>query len=320
VKRCLHRACLVVVSLAMGIAPSPTVRAQGLESNRAAAARLFREGAALFARGEFAAAARAFEASQQEVPRAAPIYNAALAWDAAGDAPRAADDYEAALTRTDLNLHGAVAQKAQGRLRELEATLGIADVLAPGEARITLAQANRVAPPVHLHLLPGRYRVVIELATGDRQESFVEVLAGARSLFTAAPPSSTLGPPTVASPQSSIPGPPPPTPRHSGPDVRRSLAFALLGSSGVFAGSAIAFGVLTLRNLDAFRQSNDLGSSLRARAVEFRTLTNIAWVMAGATAVTGGVLLLTIPRSARATTAALWVEVDAAGLRFAGSF
>jgi len=313
----VQRTCFVVISLAMAIAPSPVVRAQTLETNRATAAKLFREGAALFARGEFAAAARAFEASHQVIPRAAPIYNAALAWDAADDAPRAADDYEAALTRTDLDLHGAVAQKAQGRLHELEMTLGIADIAAPSEARITLGQVNRVPPPVHLHLRPGRYRVVIEFAAGDRQESLVEVQAGARSSFTATSQPSTPRPPAAPSSESATPRPPPETPPQLGVDARRTAAFALLGSSGVFGGSAIAFGVLTVRNLDAFRASNDLSPSLRERAVVFRTLTNVAWVTAGATAVTGGVLLVTIPWRTTVTTA---LSVDTQGLRFAGSF
>src|SRR5262249_47150270 len=77
-------------------------RARAQDEDRTLAMARFRAASEAYGRGEYAAAARAFEESYRLVPRAAAVYNAARAWQAAGERARAADDYEAALKRTDL--------------------------------------------------------------------------------------------------------------------------------------------------------------------------------------------------------------------------
>src|SRR5215831_3277654 len=75
----------------------------GAETSSEVASRLFAEGEAAHARGEYAVAARAFDSAFQAVPHAAAAFNAGREWDAAGDELRAAADYDRALGRAELD-------------------------------------------------------------------------------------------------------------------------------------------------------------------------------------------------------------------------
>src|SRR4051812_18908720 len=55
------------------------------DDNAATAAELFRTASAAFARGEYRAAAIGFEEANRRASYAATLYNAALAWSAAGE-------------------------------------------------------------------------------------------------------------------------------------------------------------------------------------------------------------------------------------------
>src|SRR5688572_28065354 len=117
--------CVVLLGATAAHAQTPPTEATAESDGRfkALAVSTFADGQVAFARGDFVAAGRAFEASHRHVPRAAAIYNAARAWDAAGDKARAADAFAIALDRTDLR--GAEAAEASTRLRALDAELGI---------------------------------------------------------------------------------------------------------------------------------------------------------------------------------------------------
>src|SRR5262249_22469412 len=99
------------------------------EDHKTRAMELFQEGRAAYDRGDFVAAARAFEGSYEHIPRAAAMYNAARSWDAAHQNARAADDYQTLIERTDVSGNEAV--RAKRRLAELEGQLGVLELNAP---------------------------------------------------------------------------------------------------------------------------------------------------------------------------------------------
>jgi tetratricopeptide (TPR) repeat protein len=81
---------------------------------------------------------------------------------------------------------------------------------------------------------------------------------------------------------------PPPTTVDRGRRLRRTGAFVAFGTAGAAAGGAITFGVLGLRAVD--RKDREPTEENAARVRRFERLTNVSWALAGAAAVTGGVL------------------------------
>jgi hypothetical protein len=63
----------------------------------AKAGKLFDEATRAYARKEYERAARAFMAAHELMPHGATAYNAAKAWEAAGDKPRGAETFAIAL-------------------------------------------------------------------------------------------------------------------------------------------------------------------------------------------------------------------------------
>jgi hypothetical protein len=100
-------------------------------------------------------------------------------------------------------------------------------------------------------------------------------------------------PPPVAPPAE-----PPIVPPAKGPtdgdssSTTRTAAWITLGASAAFAGTAVVLGLGTLSARDAFDASGDTSASQRDQALTLRTWTNVAWVAAGAAAVTGVVLFV----------------------------
>ncbi len=125
-------------------------------ADEASAAETFRAGAAAYARGEYRAAALAFEAAFHEQPHAAALYNAGRSWAAAGAQSRAADAYAAALQASGLD--SAQEADSRARLEELEAALGTVQVTAPAGALVSLEHVERAPAPVLVHVTPGSTR------------------------------------------------------------------------------------------------------------------------------------------------------------------
>ena len=137
----------------------------------ASAVREFREGQQAYARGDFRAAAQRFESAFRDDPRGAIVFNAGLSWQAAGEPARAADDYAFALATTDLPAENAA--DARTRLGALEKSLGRIDVTSPQGSRVSVAHADRLPPPAHVHVAPGRYTVSVLLADDSTRQRSV---------------------------------------------------------------------------------------------------------------------------------------------------
>lgn len=248
------------------------------EGARAEAARLFKQGSTEFAEGRYAEAAESFDASHRLVPRAAALYSAARSWDAGGAIDRAADDYQWALSRTDL--HGAEAEDARKRLAVLQARVGVVSLQAPDDARVWLGHVRGALGAVVLHLMPGEYDARVERSGDAPWLRHLTVAAGAAFTLTAA-----IAPVD--------PRPPPALPRPAAaPATLRTLTWTALG---VAAAGALASGVLYAASAharDQFDATGDRDAHLRDAALSWRTAAYTSYGVTAAALAAGVTLYL----------------------------
>lgn len=309
------RRLVVVASLVAAASLSLPARAQDATEQ---AARSFRAGADAYAHGDFAAAARDFEAAYRIAPRAAAIYNAGLAWEGAGELARAADDYATALGSPDVRADQR--SDAASRLRALEARLARLVVSGPADARVSVDGAPDASLPLTVHLSPGRHAMRASYGTGRGESRAFEASAGEEVgvRLNEPPDTQPVAPPPA--PPAPAPAPAPALapalsparalthPHHpraperaddSGASTRRSLAWVSLGGAVVASGAAILFYENGLSARDQFTRTGNTDASLHNQAVTMRTLAQVSWGVAGALAATAFVLYLTsIPPSA----------------------
>ncbi|HEX8792942.1 MAG TPA: hypothetical protein VF765_18480 [Polyangiaceae bacterium] len=260
-----------------------------------AAVREFREGQQAYAHGDFKAAASRFEAAFRDDPRGAIVFNAGLSWQAAGEPARAADDYAFALATTDLPAENA--GDARTRLGALEKSLGRIDVTAPTGARVSVAHADRLPPPAHVHVAPGRYTVTVLLADESTRQRSVSVRAGEwahldfvvdRSATPATSPA-----PVADEPSGPAPAAPEPAAASSAPSTQRTWGWITLGIAGVLAGVS---GWLTVQFFDANSTNNGTRSqSTYDDAVSAATRLDVGLIVTALTAGVGIGLLITAP-------------------------
>jgi hypothetical protein len=262
----------------------------------AAAVREFGEGQQAYARGDFRTAAQRFETAFRDDPRGAIVFNAGLSWQAAGEPARAADDYAFALATRDLPPENAA--DARTRLGALEQSLGRVDVTAPPGARVSVAHADRLPPPAHVHVAPGRYTVIVLLADDSSRQRSVSVRAGEWAHLDFPPehdaaPATAPVPQAAESPTTSAPATPEPAAPGSTWSSQRTWGWITLGVAGVLAG------ISTWLTVDFFNTNNantkSPTTSSHADAVAAATRLDVGLV---ATAVVAGVgigLLLTAP-------------------------
>jgi tetratricopeptide (TPR) repeat protein len=263
-------------------------RAEGDRS----AATLFDEARAAFAQKDFATAARRFEDAYREAPRGQSIYNAALSWEPASEPARAADDY--ALALEDPSLPASAQSHARERLAHLERALLTLRVDAAKPATVSVAHAEGRRLPATVHLPRGRHELVVHFADGPNVRQEIEGGAGEHVTIRVTPPTA----PAAAAPEPApkITASPPEAPKPSS-SAQRTLGFIALGTGVAAAGGALVLGSLGLDARDRFEDSRRLDDDARSQAVGLRTWANVAWGAAAVFAVTGGVLLLTAPRS-----------------------
>ncbi|HEY0706687.1 MAG TPA: tetratricopeptide repeat protein [Polyangia bacterium] len=240
------------------------------------ASEFFRAGEAAYVRGDFPAAARAFEEAHRRAPHAATLYNAGLAWQWANQSARAADDYEAALRMDGLNPQQK--RDASERLAALEKRLGHIRVLAsPRAGVVSVGHVERAPAPLTVHALPGRHEVRLIRPGGEIELTAVTVIEGATEEVTFTAPSL---PATSVVAGASAEGP--------AMSSARPWAWIALGTSVAALGSgAIYTGVAALDARDKYNASarTDLGAY--DRATTLRTLTNVLWAGTALVAATG---------------------------------
>jgi hypothetical protein len=268
------------------------------DDEEAVAAQFFEAGSAAMARHDYKAAARSFEEAYHHVPRAAAIFDAALAWDEAKERAHAANAYTEALSRGELR--GPQLERARTRAAELDKVLGVVALVAPAGATVTVGGGSRVPIPAAVRVEPGEATVRVERADGASAEKRVHVEAGKTvrvSVDLPAPaPAPTPTPAPARTPAPSLsptPAPPPaPEPAPSG-DARTTWGWIAVGTGAALGVTSIVLGVEALKAFDDFKNSNDTSQSDHDRAATFRTWTNVAWISAAVVGGTGLVLLLT---------------------------
>jgi len=269
------------------LAASPSVAwAAPDESARAEAARLFKQGSAEYAGNHYAQAAADFESSNRLVPRAAAIYSAARAWDAAGDLARAADDYDEALERTDL--HGADADDARRRLGQIERRVGVVVVHTPDDARTWIGPLQGVLGSVRVHLRAGDYDARVERAGSLPWTASVLVDDGRLAELTA-----DLRPAPAAHAAALAPATAPPSER-SAPrsSAKRTWTWIAFGTA---AAGAVASSILYAESIsarDAFTATGARDAHLRGIATSWRTGTYVAYAVTGAALAAGVSIVL----------------------------
>jgi hypothetical protein len=302
------------------------------------AARTFRAGADAYAHGDFATAARDFEAAFRLAPRGAAAYNAGLAWEGAGELARAADDYATALGTSDFRPEQR--GDATSRLKALEAKLARVVVTGPPDAHVSVDGAPDASLPLGIHLAPGRHALRASFASGRSETRSFEANAGEEvgvrlneapeaATATNPAPSSTPAPPAPPPPtaarapeRDAEPTAPPPKPARpetpaddSGASTRRALAWVSLGGAVVASGAAVLFYEDGLSARDRFLNNGSTDQSLHDQAITLRTLSQVSWGVAGALGVTAVVLYLTSSAPSSTGGAALHVGPRGVDLR-----
>jgi tetratricopeptide (TPR) repeat protein len=286
--------CLAWVALIASVLGTLPARA---DDSTSVAARLGREARAAYEKGDFEAAARAFEESHRLVPRAAAIYNAALAREAQGEKAIAADHFAAALERDDLPADEKT--EARARLDGLRRELALVLVEAPPKALVSLGRVARARPPLRVHLEPGRHDVVVIHPGGKRTTRALEVGAGeSRTVvfeLPAAPPAKRQ-PHPVAEVTDDDEG-----------AARRIAGWVSIGIGTAALVAAIPLGVATVRAADEFNASDHRDADQRDEAVTLRLATNLT-LGGAALGAALGVVLVTTALPAKRTSGVLRVK------------
>lgn len=250
----------------------------------------FQEATEAYQEGRYSAAASLFEAADRLRPHASVRFNAAAAWEQAGEEARAATGYAAVLELESLD--ASRRKTALERLAGLSQKLGRVQIREPLGALVTVDHIQREPVPLVFYLRPGSYEIAAEYR-GAQTTTSTEISAGAeREIQLDLPlPELPAATGTVAPPP-----PPPQVPRpvDVGPG-QKTWGWVSVGASVAFSGAAIFFGVKALSARDRYSASRNSNADARKEASDLRLATNLLWGGATIAGSTGLVLLLTAP-------------------------
>lgn len=273
--RCLALGALIV-------AAAPPAHA---DEDKATARELFRAAEAAFSRGEYRAAALAFEAADEKSPSGGAMYNAGVAWDKAGEPARAADALARALASGELT--DARLADARRQLAALEKRLGLLSVVAPAGTTFTVAHTKDGRAPGKVHLAPGEHPVRIVRPSGQRETRVIRVTPAQQSKLdlndepieeaTGAPLTRDVAPKTPSA--SSAP----------------PWGWILVGAGAASAGAGVYLLTRGVSARDDFDHSNRTDQDAHDRAITYRTWSTVALLGGIALAGTGTILVLTAP-------------------------
>lgn len=231
---------------------------------------IFAEAQAAFARGDFVAAASAFEETARIQPHPAPLMNAAEAWERAGQPVRAAEDCDRVLAMPDLA--PAFADPARARLARLSSSIATVNVTTPvgSYAQVDAAPPDRI--PFRKRLAPGSHVVALR-GTGEASVATRNLeLAGGEVVDVA------FAPPRTDGAIFNDPPPRPPPPRRSAaPPIGSFVAF---GFGAVALGTTTYFGVRTLDLRSEFERTPtlDIADDFDTAKVVTNVLVGVALV------------------------------------------
>jgi hypothetical protein len=269
-----------VLALAIVSVAAP---ARGDEADdKARAAELFRQADEASDRGEPDVAAGLYARAYRIAPHAITKYNEALEWEKASERPRAADAYEDALDRGELD--ASRVRDARLRLAALKKQLGYLVVTSPIGATVEVAHVRGAPVPTNLHLPPGDHEVVVTHA--DCQRGFKVTMTAGETHELEAECEPAAKPP---------PRPPPkrrPPPDKRGPNWMRGFGWATV-AIGIAGGlSLLPLAQTTIDANDRWKDSGLTDEGAHEKAIDFRTATNV--VLAASAVVFGVGLTLVI--------------------------
>lgn len=267
------------------------------------ASELDQEARKAFAEERFRDAAKLFEEANRRAPFPATQFNAALAWERAGELARAADAYELALSLDGLD--AGRTGTASDRLSALKKNLGYLVITRPMGASVSVAHVKDAPIPTHVHVAAGSHDVIVRDRTGREVRKEVRVFAGETAQIAlelpASEPTSPARKPAAA-----------PAKKDSAPSdgsAQRTWGYVALGG-GVVLGAAAAFlGVQTLDALDEYKASDRRDLDARDRTLRYRTWTNVALAGAVLSGAAGLYLVLDAPAERGASGAELRLKV-----------
>lgn len=265
------------------------------------AARLFRQGTDSYARHDFREAARQFESAYRMAPRGAAIYDAGLAWEQAGELPRAADDFASAIGNGDTSSQQR--SDATARLKALEARLARLVVTGPADAHVTVDDGSAASLPLGIHLAPGAHALFVTYAGGRTESRDVDARAGAEVVvrLTAPATADSTPPPGPGSP-AAAPETPAPASDDGAASTRRMLAWLSLSGAGLASVLAVYFYVQGENALSQYEAGQIRSTSLHDQAVTDRTVTQVLAGVTLALGATSVVLFLTSSKTGAATS------------------
>jgi tetratricopeptide (TPR) repeat protein len=265
----MHRHATWLIAAAACSMAAATQAAPESES----ASELDKKARAAFEEKRFRDAAKLFEEANRRAPFPATQFNAALAWERAGELPRAADAYELALSLDGLD--DARTGTASERLSALKKNLGYLVITRPMGASVSVAHVKNAPIPTHVHVTPGSHVIIVRDRTGREQRKEARVFAGETAQIALELPTPE---PTRPAPKPAVEAKKDSAP--SDGSAQRTWGYVALGG-GVVLGAAAAFlGVKTLDALDEYKGSDRRNLDARDRTLRYRTWTNVA--LAGA--------------------------------------
>jgi tetratricopeptide (TPR) repeat protein len=278
-------------ALALALSAAPVAAAENQPTNSTELARQrFREATEAYQDGRYSAAASLFEAADRLAPHPSTRYNAATAWEQAGEAARAATGYEAALAIESLD--EGRRKTAEERLAVLKKSLGRIRVQRPLGAFVTVDHVQHAPVPATFYLLPGTYQLGVDYQ-GKTSQSPLTIVAGrdhdVKLDFPEPEGATPVTPADIMKPL-----PPPPAPADTGIS-QRTWGWVGVGTSVALSGAAIAVGLRALAARDQFVASGNTDREAHDQASDLRLATNILWGGATAAGVAGLVLVLTAP-------------------------
>ena len=232
----------------------------------------FEQGARSFEAGKPAEAAPRFEEAFRLACKPAAIFNAALAWEASGDALRAARAFDLALS---LGLPDEKKADAEQRLSGVTSKIGTVDARGPAGTRVTVADQKGLDVPARVRVEPGRVRVYATYPDGTSSEAFVTLGAGeARTLELAPAPEAPAAPVEAPSSFPSVP-----------------LGVTAFVLAGALTGATVGLGLSALSARDEFLLDRT-DAELHDEATSLRTWTNVTLVGAIVFAAAGTAVLV----------------------------
>jgi hypothetical protein len=279
------------------------------EERHRLASESFRQAQAAFGRREYAAAAAAFEQAARFEPHPSPLLDAEEAWELAGEPVHASEDCDLVLAMPGVEVR--FSNEAKRRLKALSTKVSTLEVQGPRTTTVRLDGGADIVLPMRRRLTPGRHELtIVDLQSSRTKTMSLDLTPGeARALdvadaFAEEGRAADLGSPrretqTAASATTAAPASLPALSSIDSMDSGSTpsrvplTTWVALGACAVSVGVAVGFGLATVSEKRSY--SMVPAPSTADAFHRDKLITNVAWGVAAASAVTALVAWLMAP-------------------------